>query len=115
MPLITLIRELAAAIRAGNWKLVAEKFAEIIRLIGGVLPSPNPVALNDLIHAAREAAAMGTSDAQRAGNVADQLDALATEMEGQGEDGTKAMANGELVKKLFQLIVKLLPLLLAGL
>lgn len=103
MQLVLLLRELAAALRAGDYKLAFKKFVELLNLISSTIPSPNPIPDGEF-----SSQSFGSLSAASA---ADELEALAKQLESE----PSAQANGEILKKIAAIIVKLLPLLLAGL
>lgn len=102
MQYLKLILSIAAALRAKDFQEAARQFIALLTLIAGN-PPPTP------IHPAFQAAGLQSAEVER---IADELEAFAREYEDRG-DGL--WADGEFLRKLFSLVVKLLPYILAGL
>lgn len=102
---IRLIREIAADLRARNFKKLLEDVAALLKLIASGM-SGTPDNFTSL-------AAGGSLSIS-----GESVDAVASEFEAfanQHQSEVSAQANGEFIKKAFQLLLKLLPLILAGL
>lgn len=102
MQYLRLILSVAAALRAQDYQQAAREFIALLTLIAGNAP-PTP------IQPVFSAAGLQSADVER---IADELEAFAREYK---DDGEGLRANGEFLKKLFDLVVKLLPYILAGL
>lgn len=98
MAYLRLIREIAAAFKAKDYKLALQKLAELLTLIAGTPVLINP-QFPDGMRAESADAVLAEIDAFVAAN----------------EQGDGLQADGELLRKIVALIVKILPYILAGL
>lgn len=102
MQYLKLILSIAAALRAQDYRRAAQEFIALLTLVAG---NPPPAPVHPVFP-------MDGLQAVGVEQVAAELESFAREYEARG-DGLHA--NGEFLKKLFDLIVKVLPYILAGL